>query len=120
MALIGTNRAKSAQDLRHRVASRPRGYDPLLDDGFAEPTEADLAKLPDPAPLLPAIATLVVEVIAGARSLEQLASLVSDQVYERLRTKVQQNAMAQGDRPRLMPKVGKLSKVPSTVSAPTT
>ena len=90
---------------------RRRAYDPLLDDDLY-PTEAELAALPDPAPLLPAIATLVVEVIAGARSVDQLASLVSDQVYEKLRGKVTQRVAqnAANGRPPLMPKfaVGKI------------
>ncbi|MEN9737081.1 MAG: hypothetical protein RJA26_314 [Actinomycetota bacterium] len=90
---------------------RRRAYDPLLDDDLF-PTEAELAALPDPAPLLPAIATLVVEVIAGARSVDQLASLVSDQVYEKLRGRVTQRVQqtASQGRPPLMPKfaVGKI------------
>lgn len=94
----------NSRSLHHRVSDRPRPYDPLVEDGYPDLTEAALAELPDPTPLLPAIATLVVEVIAGARSVEQMASLVSDQVYEKLRAKVHRNAKAAGDRPRLMPK----------------
>ncbi|MEY2916129.1 MAG: hypothetical protein RL454_1058, partial [Actinomycetota bacterium] len=56
--------------------------------------------------------TLVVEVIAGARSVDQLASLVSDQVYEKLRGRVTQRVQqtASQGRPPLMPKfaVGKI------------
>lgn len=96
--------------VQHGIKRR-RAYDPLLDEDLY-PTEAELAALPDPAPLLPAIATLVVEVIAGARSVDQLASLVSDQVYEKLRGKVTQRVAqnAANGRPPLMPKfaVGKI------------
>ena len=34
---------------------------------------------------------------AGPRSVEQMSTLVSDQVYERIRNKVHQNAKAAGD-----------------------
>ena len=66
--------------------------------------------MPDPAPLLPAIATLVLEIIAGARSVDQVANLVSDQVYEKLRGKVTQRVREDNGRPPLMPKfaVGKI------------
>jgi hypothetical protein len=90
---------------------RRRAYDPLLDEELY-PTEAEIASLPDPAPLLPAIATLVLEVIAGARSVDQVANLVSDQVYEKLRGRVNERVRADtaAGRPPLMPKfaVGKI------------
>ena len=91
--------------LQHAQKNR-RAYDPLLDDSLEELTPAEIAQLPDPAPLLPAIATLVVEIIAGARSLDHVANLVSDQVYERLRSKITQRVQATpaGGRPPLMPK----------------
>jgi len=94
------------------AARKRRAYDPLLDDSDLYPTPEEIAALPDPAPLIPAIATLVLEVIAGARSVDQVASLVSDQVYERLRGKVTQRFRedAASGRPPLMPKfaVGKI------------
>ncbi|MEN9715648.1 MAG: hypothetical protein RJA35_1115 [Actinomycetota bacterium] len=90
---------------------RRRVYDPLMDDDFY-PTAEEIAALPDPTALLPAIATMVIEVIAGARSVDQLANLVSDQVYERLRGRVSQRARedAAAGRPPLMPKfaIGKM------------
>jgi hypothetical protein len=75
---------------------------------YEEPvlTEADIAAMPDPLPLLPALATSVVEVIAGARPVDHLASLLSDQVYEKLRARVAQKARSDANqgRPALMPK----------------
>jgi len=56
------------------AARKRRAYDPLLDDSDLYPTPEEIAALPDPAPLIPAIATLVLEVIAGARSVDQVAS----------------------------------------------
>lgn len=68
-------------------------------------TPEDIAAMPDPLPLLPALATSVVEVIAGGRPVEHLASVLSDQVYEKLRSKVVAKTVANnGGRPPLMPK----------------
>ena len=92
--------------LRHATTKRVRAYDPLLDDDRDFPTEAEIAAMPDPAPLLPALATLIVEVISGVRPVDQMASLVSDQVYEKLRARVTAKAAADAGslRPRLAPK----------------
>jgi len=98
--------------LQHESKRKVRNVDPLLDDDRYYLSDEEIAALPDPAPLLPAIATLVVEVLAGARGVDQLASLVSDQVYDRLRSKIsQRHRMEAGTtRPPLMPKfaVGKI------------
>jgi len=98
--------------LQHSGKRKVRNIDPLLEDDRYYLTDAELAALPDPAPLLPAIATIVVEVLAGARGVDQLASLVSDQVYEKLRTKISQRTRLESGsaRPPLMPKfaVGKI------------
>jgi hypothetical protein len=92
--------------IQHSPKRKPRPYDPLLDDEGLYPTAEEIAHLPDPIPLLPTIATLVVEVIAGARSVDQVSALVSDQVYEKLRSKVAARARAEAaaGRPVLMPK----------------
>lgn len=98
--------------VKHATKRKQRAYDPLLDDEGLYPTVEEIAALPDPLPLLPTIATLVIEVIAGARSVEQMSALVSDQVYEKLRSKVAARARndANAGRPALMPKftVGKV------------
>lgn len=92
--------------VQHNPKRKPRSYDPLLDDEGLYPTAAEIALLPDPLPLLPTIATLVVEVIAGVRSVDQVSTLVSDQVYDKLRAKVAQRARSEAadGRPVLLPK----------------
>ena len=80
-------------------------------DAEAAEEERLNAAMPDPAPLIPAIATMVIEVVSGTRSVDQLSNLVSDQVYERLRSKIIARKVAAGNtRPPLMPKfaVGKV------------
>lgn len=112
MAVHRAARLSLMPGLQHVAKRRVRAVDPLLDDEVYYPSEQELKSMPDPAPLLPAIATLVVEVIAGARGVDQLSNLVSDQVYERLRGRIAQRnrADAQSQRPPLMPKfaVGKI------------
>jgi Family of unknown function (DUF6459) len=69
-------------------------------------TQADLDLMPDPVPLLPSIATLIVEVISGARPVDHLAAIVSDQVYEKLRARqvIKARADAAAGVPMLVPK----------------
>ncbi len=49
---------------------------------------ASSATLPDPAPLLENLTRCVIEVLAGARDLEQLARWVTDDVYRHLLKRV--------------------------------
>jgi len=86
-------------------AKRKRASNTDPDDESLAFSDAELAALPDPTPLLPAIATMVVEVISGARSVDQVANLVSDQVYHKLRSRIAAKAASEGPiRPPLMPK----------------
>jgi hypothetical protein len=80
--------------------------DPFYEEDFYAPTAEEIAKLPEPTPLLSAIATSVIEIISGARSVDQLASLVSDSVYEKLRQRsaIRAKANAATGQPRLVPK----------------
>jgi hypothetical protein len=80
--------------------------DPFYEEDFYVPSEADIEKLPDPTDLLRVIAASVVEVISGVRSVDQLASLVSDSVYEKLRARavLRARATAATGKPRLVPK----------------
>lgn len=60
------------------------------------------AELPDPRPLLENLARCVVEVLAGARELEQIARWVSDDVYRHLLKRVVLSTRARearGERP---------------------
>ena len=64
--------------------SRAR-FDP--DDFFGQ-QPSSTSSLPDPGPLLENLTRCVVEVLAGARDLEQLARWVSDDVYRHLLKRV--------------------------------
>ncbi|MEO6826964.1 MAG: Rv3235 family protein [Microbacteriaceae bacterium] len=78
------HRASAAQG--RAAAARPTGapiskYD--QDEFFGQqPTPSQL--LPDPAPLVENLTRCVLEVLAGARELEQLARWVTDDVYRHL------------------------------------
>jgi hypothetical protein len=65
-------------------ALRPR-FD---SDDFFGAQPASTATLPDPQPLLENLTRCVIEVLAGARDLEQLARWVSDDVYRHLLKRV--------------------------------
>ena len=75
--------ASSAVDARG-PNSRPR-FD--SDDFFGQ-QPASTSSLPDPRPLLENLTRCVIEVLAGARDLEQLARWVSDDVYRHLLKRV--------------------------------
>lgn len=105
---VTTNVAKatgSGLNLTHQPRRR-RAADPLLEVHKYEPTPEEIAALPDPTPILSALAAAVVEVLSGVRSADHIASLVSDQVYERLRARASARAQlnATSGRPRLAPK----------------
>ncbi len=57
-------------------------------DDFFGAQPASTAALPDPTPLLENLTRCVIEVLAGARDLEQLARWVSDDVYRHLLKRV--------------------------------
>ncbi|WBU37817.1 Rv3235 family protein [Homoserinibacter sp. YIM 151385] len=59
----------------------------VVEDYFsAQPTATEA--LPDPAPLLENLARCVIEILAGARELEQISRWVSDEVYRHLLKRV--------------------------------
>lgn len=58
-----------------------------VDDEFAR-QRSGRAELPDPEPLLRNLTHCVIEVLAGARDLEQLARWVTDDVYRNLGKRV--------------------------------
>ena len=63
------------------------------DDFFAQqPTESH--RLPDPQPLLENLTRCVIEILAGARELEQIARWVTDEVYRNLLKRVVISARA--------------------------
>jgi hypothetical protein len=86
--------------------SNARARSIFFDDGPQIITQEDLDKMPDPIDILPSIATLIVEVISGARPVDHLAAIVSDQVYEKLRARqvIKARADAAAGIPKLVPK----------------
>src|ERR1700679_333898 len=68
---------------------RERATRPRFDsDDFFGAQPASTSSLPDPGPLLENLTRCVIEVLAGARDLEQLARWVSDDVYRHLLKRV--------------------------------
>lgn len=58
------------------------------EDAFFAAQESTRDQLPDPRPLLENLTRCVIEVLAGARELEQLARWVSDDVHHHLHKRV--------------------------------
>ncbi|RKR73279.1 Rv3235 family protein [Frondihabitans australicus] len=70
-------------------AAPARGRRTRVDDGPADPaTDAESTDLPDPRPLVTNLARCVVEILAGAREIEQIARWVNDEVYRHLLKRV--------------------------------
>jgi hypothetical protein len=63
-------------------------------DDFFGHQPASTADLPDPGPLLENLTRCVVEILAGARELEQISRWVSDEVYRHLLKRVVLSARA--------------------------
>lgn len=60
----------------------------LDEDAFFAPQTSTREQLPDPRPLLENLTRCVIEVLAGARELEQIARWVTDDVYRHLLKRV--------------------------------
>lgn len=72
-----------------------RALDPRRpDDELFGPQPATRGELPDPHPLLENLTRCVIEIIAGARDLEQIARWVDDDVYASLLKRVVLSAQA--------------------------
>jgi len=72
-----------------------RALHPRFDsDDFFGHQPAPTSTLPDPAPLLENLTRCVVEILAGARELEQISRWLSDDVYRHLLTRVVISARA--------------------------
>jgi hypothetical protein len=67
------------------AAGAPSRFDP---DDFFGLQPAATRTLPDPAPLLENLTRCVIEILAGARELEQVARWVTDDVYRHLLKRV--------------------------------
>ena len=69
--------------------SAVRALQPRFDsDDFFGAQPAATSALPDPAPLLENLTRCVIEILAGARELEQISRWLSDDVYRHLLTRV--------------------------------
>lgn len=67
---------------------------PFQSDEFFGRQPTTTSTLPDPTPLLENLARCVIEVLAGARELEQISRWVSDDVYRHLLKRVVLSARA--------------------------
>jgi hypothetical protein len=66
----------------------------FIPDEFFGHQPASTATLPDPAPLIENLTRCVIEILAGARDLEQLSRWVTDEVYRHLLKRVVLSARA--------------------------
>ena len=64
------------------------------DDEFFGQQPSERSELPDPQPLLENLTRCVIEILAGARDLEQISRWVSDDVYRHLLKRVVLSARA--------------------------
>jgi hypothetical protein len=93
-AVTAISRAALSREAISRAAvdevdARERATRPRFDsDDFFGAQPATTSSLPDPGPLLENLTRCVIEVLAGARDLEQLARWVSDDVYRHLLKRV--------------------------------
>lgn len=74
--------------------SRPVPAGRFDTDEFFGMQRSGSASLPDPSPLLENLTRCVIEILAGARELEQIARWVSDDVYRHLLKRVVLSARA--------------------------
>lgn len=103
MSVVVSERPDTVQ-YRNRSSREP--FD--LDEFFGVQRTTDL---PDPTPLIANLARCVVEVLAGAREVEQLARWVTDDVYTHLlrRAMLSRRARAVKGQAPLRPQFGILS-----------
>ncbi len=82
--------------------ARPRTHQRIDPNDYFGRQPASARDLPDPRPLIENLSRCVIEVLAGARELEQLMRWVSDDVYRHLLRRVVLSArarQARGERP---------------------
>jgi hypothetical protein len=87
--------ADEAQRRRHKAALASKIINaPFQSDEFFGRQPSTTRTLPDPTPLLENLTRCVIEVLAGARELEQISRWVSDEVYRHLLKRVVLSARA--------------------------
>lgn len=86
---LPTDRPRPVEPLPSKVI-RPR----FVPDEFFGHQPTSTAALPDPAPLIENLTRCVIEILAGARDLEQISRWVTDDVYRHLLKRVVLSARA--------------------------
>jgi hypothetical protein len=88
--------ATATVSLSSRATSLPSKviHAPFQSDEFFGPQPTTSVTLPDPTPLLENLTRCVIEILAGARELEQISRWVSDEVYRHLLKRVVLSARA--------------------------
>jgi Family of unknown function (DUF6459) len=70
------------------VSPTPRAPRSLVADDYFGPQPTSASALPDPVPLLENLTRCVIEILAGARELEQIGRWVDEDVYRHLLKRV--------------------------------
>ncbi len=70
------------------VPPAPRAPRTLVPDDYFGPQPTSAAALPDPVPLLENLTRCVIEILAGAREIEQIGRWVDEDVYRHLLKRV--------------------------------
>ncbi len=70
------------------VQPAPRAPRTLVPDDYFGPQPTSASALPDPVPLLENLTRCVIEILAGARELEQIGRWVDEDVYRHLLKRV--------------------------------
>ena len=87
-------RAVADRDERESAVARQAPGAHLLPDEFFDRQPAPAHRLPNPEPLLENLTRCVIEILAGARDLEQISRWVTDDVYRHLLKRVVLSARA--------------------------
>lgn len=70
------------------ISPTPRAPRTLVPDDYFGPQPTSASALPDPVPLLENLTRCVIEILAGARELEQIGRWVDEDVYRHLLKRV--------------------------------
>ena len=84
--IMSSKEEQEGQDThaKQKKTDKPRIKNLVQADDYFGPQYNKTSELPNPDASLQVLATGVVEVIAGTRQIDQLARLLSDEVYQRL------------------------------------
>jgi hypothetical protein len=85
---IPSNLSSAVTATRTETLPSKRIRSPFIADEFFGHQPAPTSTLPDPRPLLENLTRCIIEVLAGARELEQMARWVTDDVYRHLLKRV--------------------------------